>query len=541
MQSGFTRPTVEEVQALAERYSSFNELCFKDVVLQSIAAFGFERPTPVQAGAIPVLLNGGDLICQAPAGTGKTGAFSFPMLNMVDTTSPELQALVVVPTNPLAKQHHETLRQYGGAVPGIRIGRAIGEDQFIDTVNGLKLHRPHILVATMGRLLALLQRERPVLFLDSLRMLVVDEVDTMLGEESFRGNMQFLIRQCVPPKAQIACFSATYRRDTLEICRQICSQENSMELLLPELGSSVGEFYVDLMTDPNSWEEEYDWKYATMVDLCDRFSAGQIMIFFNRRDRADEAFIRTQRDTQVSDRMVYQEFTTDFEEFHHNRKRILLATDSKGRGIDVPSLSVVILFDIAEFEVYRQRIGRCGRMKHGTAITICTPRQVRGTGRASIVSFIEEHGRKIAILPENLTSLPGYGVGQQEGGYRRAEIKPEAAPALPAFPDLAYSHRESPIYQPQPALINRRLEDDPWVDPMHLDSPNETEISPARAKPVRVLDQKEITELEKTKDNILQTLDALKVSFPISAPFRLGCNYLKSPVLNDTSTYIRFM
>jgi hypothetical protein len=164
---------------------TFEQTGLSGAVLSGIRAVGFKTPTPVQARAIPAILRGQNVMVEALGGSGKTGAFGFPALDKVEferlPTDAHVQVLVLVPTNTLAEQHAEALTRWAKASrPGVRVMRLMGTDlpkpakeQLMDS-----RRRPHVVVATMGRLKSFL--ERGTLRADRLKMLVIDEVDEMI-------------------------------------------------------------------------------------------------------------------------------------------------------------------------------------------------------------------------------------------------------------------------------------------------------------------------------------------------------------------------
>ncbi|MGH8180292.1 MAG: DEAD/DEAH box helicase, partial [Steroidobacteraceae bacterium] len=190
----------DEEQSLPD----FRELGLSAPILEALTAVGYERPSPIQAQTIPLLLSGSDLLGQAQTGTGKTAAFALPILTQIDLPRTRPQALVLVPTRELAIQVAEAFQRYAAHLQGFHVLPIYGGQSYIPQLKGLK-RGVHVVVGTPGRVMD--HMKRGVLKLDTIRFIVLDEGDEML-QMGFVDAIQWILEQA-PPQRQIALFSAT--------------------------------------------------------------------------------------------------------------------------------------------------------------------------------------------------------------------------------------------------------------------------------------------------------------------------------------------
>ncbi len=378
-----------------ETVESFDDLNLREEILRGIYAQGWEKPSPVQGQALPVLVNSKrDVIAQAQSGTGKTGTFAIGCLNSIDEDLPATQILVLAPTRELAEQICKVssgLASYSK----IRIRSCIGGTSVREDIEALR-RGVHMVVGTPGRVYDMIQRR--ALSLLSIKLFVLDEADEML-DLGFREQIYSIFTLGFPKDARIGIFSATMPDDAVEISKKFM-QDPIHILLKAEMVTLEGirQYYVGLEDDSQ--------KLDTLCDLYGGLTITQAIIYCNRRDTA----------TWLTENMVSREFAvscTHSDMSHHERSsvmsefrsgatRVLITTDLLSRGIDVQQVSIVINYDLPnQKESYVHRIGRSGRFgRKGLAINFITPRDVR------MLKEIESYySTQIEELPADLSGL----------------------------------------------------------------------------------------------------------------------------------------
>ena len=199
--------------------AGFETLGLAEPVFRAIKDLGFETPSKIQEKAIPVLLEGHDLIGQAQTGTGKTAAFGLPLLSKLDVEQKSVQALILTPTRELAIQISEALQSFAKYLPGFHILPIYGGASYETQIKSLK-RGAHVVVGTPGRVMDLMRREK--LILDDLKALVLDEADEMLNM-GFIEDIEWILEEC-PEQKQIALFSATMPNDIKRVARQYLTE-----------------------------------------------------------------------------------------------------------------------------------------------------------------------------------------------------------------------------------------------------------------------------------------------------------------------------
>lgn len=382
-----SRPSEAEVTA-------FDDMPLGMGLLRGIYSTGFERPSAIQQLAIVPMARGGDVLAQAPSGTGKTGAFSIGLLQRIDARRSEPQALVLSPTRELAEQTHGVLLSLGAHV-------LQGDHQCQLLVGGtavkanLDALRAGCVVAvgTPGRVVDLVGRG--ALRVGALRTIVLDEADEMLSQ-GFAEQVTKLF-SFLPRDVQVGLFSATMPPEVVELTQRFMRTPTRI-LVPPEQLTLKGikQFYVALN------EED---KIAALEDLYETVSVAQSVVFANRRDKV----------TWVAQQLGAHHHTVAalhadvpkvararvMGEFRSGSARVLVTSDLVARGIDVQHVNIVINYDLPDdVECYLHRIGRGGRFgRKGLAINFVAPRDV------PMLRRIEQHyGVTIAELPEDFVT-----------------------------------------------------------------------------------------------------------------------------------------
>ena len=347
--------------------TGFAGLGLGPAALQAVASLGYETPTVVQERAIPILLQGRDLIAQAPTGTGKTAAYGLPIVDQLAERDRRPQALVVVPTRELAIQVADALGQLGRhrrlvALPVY--GGQPYDPQLRALARGVQ-----VVVGTPGRLLDHLARG--TLVLDQVRTAILDEADEMLNM-GFVEDIEKLLG-ALPAERQTALFSATIPQRIRRLAEQYLRAARHVSV---EAGSAVA---------PMVRQVYYEVPWTAKPDALAR-------ILECERPESAIVFVRTRREADVVAEHVSglgysaQAIHGDISQAHRERvlgsfraghTRLLVGTDVAGRGLDIPAVSHVINYDLPpDAEIYVHRIGRTGRAgSAGEAITLVTPRE----------------------------------------------------------------------------------------------------------------------------------------------------------------------
>ena len=345
---------------------NFSQLGLNAALRRRCESLSYNEPTPIQNQAIPVILNGSDLIGCAETGTGKTAAFLLPIIQrMTDQPRPGVRVLILAPTRELASQIEESYRQLGPkkGFPCVRLIGGAGVRQQLDALR----RGASVVVATPGRLLDHI--ERGSIDLSQVEVLVLDEADRML-------DIGFLpaIRKVVgvlPAKRQTLLFSATMSSDIEKLAR---STMKSPQLIEVNQRGRAAES-VSQMAYPVAMES----KTALLLALLERDRLERVLVFTRTRRGAERlSHILRARDHRVNrihaDRSQPQREAA-LRGFKDGSFSVLVATDIAARGIDVDSVSHVINYDVpAAPEDYVHRIGRTGRAGNtGRAITLVAP------------------------------------------------------------------------------------------------------------------------------------------------------------------------
>jgi len=344
--------------------SPFGALQLPSALSQALKAMKFVTPTPVQAQAIPVALEGQDLIACAQTGTGKTAAFGIPLVSCL-LENPQQTALVLVPTRELALQVSEVLKELSRFAPGIRTALVMGGTAMPQQIRALAA-KPRVIIATPGRLCDHLQRK--TLSLANTGVLVLDEADRML-DMGFAPQLSQILR-FVPKERQTLLFSATLPANIEALAKQLMRNPQRVSIgAVSKPAEKISQSTVQAAVGSKN------------DVLLDQINAreGSIIVFARTKSRTDRvARYLSQYGLAVTrihgDRTQGQR-TSAIEGFRAGRFRILVATDIAARGLDIPHIAHVINYDLPQVaEDYVHRIGRTGRAgAEGQAVSILLP------------------------------------------------------------------------------------------------------------------------------------------------------------------------
>jgi superfamily II DNA/RNA helicase len=378
---------VETTDANATSWDDFN---VSSDLLRGIYAYGFEKPSPIQTRAIPVILEGKDVIAQAQSGTGKTGAFAVAALEIaLKYKQKKLTALVLSPTRELATQSAAVLTSIGVNMPTVNVACFIGGER-----RSRSDAAASIASGCPGRVLDMLQRRQ--LDVSGLKLLIIDEADEMLSM-GFQEQVQDIFKY-LPKDMQVALFSATLPESVLSITNDFMRDPVRL-LMKAEMLTLEGikQYYVAAEND--------DQKYDALKDLFSAISMSQCIIYSNSVHRVitlNESMLRDQFPVCcIHSEMSKDERDASFRRFKHGECRVLISTDLTSRGIDIQQVSVVINFDIPrDIMNYLHRIGRSGRYgRRGTAINFVTKRDMGQLG-----DIERYYATQIAELPASFVT-----------------------------------------------------------------------------------------------------------------------------------------
>lgn len=350
--------------------NTFSALGIRDVFCQALTEMGIVTPTPIQAQAIPLLLEKDtDLVAQAQTGTGKTAAFGLPLLTKIDPSQPRIQALVIAPTRELAKQIGKQLFRYTKYSAKMFVEVLAGGDKIDRQVTALQ--RPtHIIVVTPGRLIDLLKRK--ALTLEHVRHLILDEADEMLSM-GFRKELQEILRQ-LPQRRTTWLFSATIPEGIAQLIRE--HMANNAPVLKIDR-----RHIVNRQIEHQCIVVTRDEKLERICEFLETHSEDRGLIFCRTREIAIKVAQQLRGRGHEVDVLHGDLMQTERDKvmrgFKKLRVRVLVTTDVSARGIDVPDLAFVIHHQLPDqFEYYTHRSGRTARAgKTGLSLVLIDPRE----------------------------------------------------------------------------------------------------------------------------------------------------------------------
>ena len=350
--------------------TTFDAMGLKEDLLRGIYAYNFEKPSAIQQRAILPIIRGRDVIAQAQSGTGKTATFSISMLQSIDTTLRETQALVLSPTRELAIQIQSVVLALGDYL-NVQCHACIGGTSVGEDIRKLD-YGQHIVSGTPGRVYDMIRRRH--LRTKNIKMLILDESDELLNM-GFKDQIYDVYRY-LPPSTQVVLLSATLPQDVLEMTSKFMTDPVRILVKRDELTlEGIKQFFVAV--------EKEEWKFDTLCDLYDTLTITQAVIFCNTRRKVDWLSAKMKENNfQVSSmhgEMQQKERDEVMAEFRQGSSRVLITTDVWARGIDIANISLVINYDLpTNRENYIHRIGRSGRFgRKGVAINFVTVDDVR--------------------------------------------------------------------------------------------------------------------------------------------------------------------
>jgi len=376
-----------------EIVDNFDDMNLRENLLRGIFAYGFEKPSAIQQRAIMPAIKGYDVIAQAQSGTGKTATFAISILQQIDFSRREAQALVLAPTRELAQQIQKVVMALGDYLD-IQCHACIGGTTVKSDIDKLQ-NGVHVVVGTPGRVFDMISRG--ALRTDDMKMFVLDEADEMLSR-GFKDQIYDVFRK-LPSNIQVILLSATMPEDVLEVTKRFMRDPINILVKKEELTlEGIKQFYVNV--------DKEEWKLETLCDLYETLTITQAVIFLNTRRKVDWLKDKlTGKDFTVSSMhgdMEQNERDIIMKEFRSGSSRVLITTDLLARGIDVQQVSLVINYDLPNNrENYIHRIGRGGRFgRKGVAINFVTQEDTR------VLQDIEQfYNTSIDEMPMNVADL----------------------------------------------------------------------------------------------------------------------------------------
>ena len=347
----------------------FEELNIDERILRAIEDMGFEETSPIQTQAIPAVCEGIDVVGQAQTGTGKTAAYTIPMLMKIDPQIKKPQAIVLCPTRELAVQVAEEIRKLAKYMSDIKVLPVYGGQEIVRQIKSLKTG-VQIIVGTPGRVMDHMRR-KTVKF-DNINMVILDEADEML-DMGFREDMETILTE-TPQDRQTVMFSATMPKAIMDIARNFQKDARVIKVVRKELTvSNIEQFYYEVR--PKN-------KTEVLCRLIDIYNPRLSVVFCNTKRQVDELISELKGRGYFADGihgdMKQQQRDRVMDDFRSGNVDILIATDVAARGIDVDDVDMVFNYDIPQDEEYYvRRIGRTGRAgRSGMALSFISGKEV---------------------------------------------------------------------------------------------------------------------------------------------------------------------
>jgi len=341
----------------------FDDFCLKRELLMGIFEKGWERPSPIQEASIPVALTGKDILARAKNGTGKTGAYTIPMLQQIDPTADYVQGMIVVPTRELALQTSQIAIELSKHI-GINVMASTGGTVLKDDIMRLD-NNVHLIVATPGRILDLM--EKKIANVEKCSCICLDEADKLLSQD-FKGMLDKLISH-LPKSRQILLYSATFPLTVESFMKKHMRNPYEVNLMDELTLKGITQYYAFVQ------EKQ---KVHCLNTLFSKLQINQSIIFCNSTQRVE---LLAKKITElgyscyyIHAKMAQAHRNRVFHDFRAGLCRNLVCSDLFTRGIDIQAVNVVINFDFPKMaETYLHRIGRSGRFGHlGIAINLIT-------------------------------------------------------------------------------------------------------------------------------------------------------------------------
>jgi len=371
--------------------SGFRDFLLKPEILRAIVDCGFEHPSEIQHECIPQAVLGMDILGQAKSGMGKTAVFVLATLQQIDPVDGQVGCLVMCHTRELAYQIAKEYERFSKFMTNIKVGVFFGGMEIKKDEETLKNNCPHIVVGTPGRILALVRNKK--LNLKNLKHFVLDECDKMLDQLDMRRDVQEIFR-ATPHEKQVMMFTATLKKEIRPVCKKF--MQDPMEVYVDDEAKltlhGLQQHYVKIK------ENE---KNRKLFELLDALEFNQVVIFVKsiQRCMALGQLLEEQNFPAIGIHraMKQEERLSRYQQFKDFQKRILVATDLFGRGMDIERVNIVFNYDMPDSsDTYLHRVARAGRFgTKGLGISF-----VGEDADAKILNEVQER------FDVNITELP---------------------------------------------------------------------------------------------------------------------------------------
>jgi len=370
--------------------SGFRDFLLKPELLRAIVDCGFEHPSAVQHECIPQAILGMDVICQAKSGMGKTAVFVLATLQQLEPVEGQVSVLVLCHTRELAFQISKEYERFAKYMGSLRTAVFFGGVPIKKDAEAIKKN-PHIVVGTPGRILALTRDK--TLNLKNIKHFILDECDKMLEQLDMRRDVQDIFR-LTPHEKQVMMFSATLSKEVRPVCKKF--MQDPMEVYVDDEAKltlhGLKQHYLKLKDNE---------KNRKLFELMDVLEFNQVIIFVKTVPRCIAlAQLLTDQNfpaIAIHRSMAQEERLSRYQQFKDFQKRILVATNLFGRGMDIERVNIVFNYDMPEdSDTYLHRVARAGRFgTKGLAITF-----VSDEGDAKTLNDVQER------FEVNITELP---------------------------------------------------------------------------------------------------------------------------------------
>lgn len=363
---------------------SFDELGLAPELLKGIYAMKFQKPSKIQERALPLLLHNPprNMIAQSQSGTGKTAAFSLTMLTRVNPEDASPQAICLAPSRELARQTLEVVQEMG------KFTKITSQLIVPDSFEKNKQINSQVIVGTPGTVLDLMRRK--LMQLQKIKIFVLDEADNMLDQQGL-GDQCIRVKRFLPKDTQLVLFSATFADAVRQYAKKIVPNANTLELQINEVNvDAIKQLYMDCKNEAD--------KFDVLTELYGLMTIGSSIIFVATKKTANVLYGKLKSEghevsilhgdlqTQERDRLI--------DDFREGRSKVLITTNVLARGIDIPTVSMVVNYDLptlangqADPATYIHRIGRTGRFgRKGVAISF-----VHDKNSFNILSAIQKY------------------------------------------------------------------------------------------------------------------------------------------------------
>ncbi len=363
--SKYSESEVEEKKGLL-----FSDLPLIPEIQQALDDMGFSEPTPIQAAALPFLLDNRDVIGQAQTGTGKTGAFAIPALQTIDLSNKSVQVITICPTRELAIQVSKEFSKISKYQRGVKEVVIYGGDSITKQMSALRAN-PQIVIGTPGRMIDHIKRR--TLDVSNVKTIILDEADEMLNM-GFKEDIEFILSQ-MPEKRQTVFFSATMPKPIMELTKKYQTNPEIVRIASKELTNKT--------IEQTYYPVKVSQKLELMRRLIEKHQLKSMLVFCNTKMRCDEVSNALQQMNYAADTLhgdlSQAQRNVVMNKFRTGKVGVLVATDVAARGLDVPEVEAVFNFDTPlDPEYYVHRIGRTGRAgKSGLSFTFVVGKDIQ--------------------------------------------------------------------------------------------------------------------------------------------------------------------